>query len=171
MGFSLGLFVLASATSAPLSSPAAIVANSNGSDVCGAIQAAYSAALDSPTTVHPGTVVAPSHNLSSLADFLPAYRNRLPLKAEEFDELQAQQPRYAWTHFVPSCQWTSPEKNMIDGAFTMTTSFSYPIFSLARTFALIEVSFYHEASGHGEICVARKTGPKWTAQCEPGWIS
>ena len=147
-----------------------IGANSNGAEVCSVVEAAYNAAAKPTVLSYPRSLAGPWHPADDLKDFVPAYRARLPLSAAEFADLQSEQPHYVWSHFVPDCRWKGKMDDRPEQAKT-TTSFTFPIFSKDRSIAIVDVSFYRGSFGHGDTCVARRSGETWTAQCLAGWIT
>ncbi len=157
-------FDLLTAVVAPVSQLPPIGADFNGADVCGVLQSAYIVAINKPEPVYPTALVGPWHAPALLKDYVQEYRKRLPLTSSEIADLQSEQPNYAWKHFVPSCHWQGRAYNGADHDAGWTTSFSYPVFSSNRSFAILNVSFYKGAFGHGFTCVTRKSATVWTAK-------
>jgi hypothetical protein len=100
---------------------------------------------------------------------------KFALREDELSDLISQQVKYSQDHFLPECDWKG--KALPIGTGTTSVKFSNPIFSSNSQLAVISVSFVaswrygpNAFGGHGDICVLRRVGSDWIAQCLPTWI-
>ena len=150
---------------------AAVSAGSSSTVQCMAMEAAYSAAINSRTLVYP-VVIERGWRATDLKQIVPQYRARLPLSREEFEDLSKREHLYNVDHFEPHCKWKgNPAPARMDQMDPMIVSFSDPIMSADNKLALVEVSFSHGSFGYGSMCVARARRNSWQAQCLPSWIT
>jgi len=139
---------------------------------CAVLQAAYTSASHHKTLIYPRDVRSDTRVLD-LDTFVPEYRARLSLSAQEFDELAGQKNQYGFPGFRPVCNWKGdPGPAKDDEGHATFVTFTSPIFSIHREIAIVEVSFREKGIfGYGLLCVVRRGCIGWEAQCQNSWIT
>jgi len=96
---------------------------------------------------------------------------QLGLSAGEFEDLKQNARKQADKSFKPSCHWRGKPVEIKEPEI-MWSSFSKPVLSSDGQLALFSWSLKSFGRwGHGQLCLARKTGEDWAAKCIPGWIA
>lgn len=139
---------------------------------CRAMEAAYTAAIQSRTLGYP-TAVEAGWRAIEMRKIVPEYRAELPLSSTEFEGLAQREHLYAIEHYKPRCRWEGkPNPSSDYDGHGMFVSFTNPIMSKDGRLALVEVSFdSRKGFGYGSMCVARAAGSKWSAHCISSWIT
>ncbi len=108
----------------------------------------------------------------SLANNLDAYLKGTSLTAFEIEDLKRQAAGHDFGGYKPECEGFAKSVAIVEGGQTMTSEFTRPLFSSNGTIAVVAWSLKSGGRwGHGQLCVARKSGLTWTATCYPTWIA
>ncbi|MDP5277697.1 hypothetical protein Q9Q95_02070 [Sphingomonas sp. DG1-23] len=140
-------------------------------DICGVLEVAYAAAIESRVPASP-VDVQPSWRELALEKFVPDFIARTTLSKGEVADLVAHQGMHREKGFRALCLWQArpmPAKDY--EGHQMKVSFSSPIFSGDMRLAVVEVSFQEPGFGYGSFCVLRGGRGAWSAQCHPDWIT
>jgi len=145
---------------------------------CAVLQSAFMTASDVRTgktydgKFYPKVIHASAEQLN-LKGFHAEYRSRMALSPAEFAELSQREAADEGSSFQPNCRWPGKPtviRNHADGYGYV--SFTKPVFSRLGDLALVQVSIYETYRfGHGDLCVVRHSRGRWTAKCQPSWIS
>lgn len=108
----------------------------------------------------------------SLADNLDVYLRHTSLTVLEIADLKRQAAHHEFGDYRPDCEGFGAPVAIVEGGLVMTSQFTRPLFSSDGKIAVVAWSLRSNGRwGHGQLCVARKTGFTWTAVCQPTWIA
>jgi hypothetical protein len=109
------------------------------------------------------------HNLTNNLD---AYLRGTSLTAFEIADLKRQAAHHDFGGYRPDCEGFGKPVAIVEGVQLMTSEFTRPLFSSDGKIAVVAWSLKSGGRwGHGQLCVARKSGVTWTAVCQPTWIA
>jgi len=137
-------------------------------EICAAIASAFGK-LDGS---YPKNITsAKSYDELNLDHWVPGTAAALGLSAGEFEDLKQNARKQTDKGFEPSCHWRGKPVEIKEPEI-MWSSFSRPVLSSDGQLALFSWSLETFGRwGHGDVCLARRTGAGWAATCIPGWIS
>ena len=107
-----------------------------------------------------------------LANNLDASLRYTSLTAVEIADLKRQAAHHEFGDYRPDCEGFGQPVAIVEGKQVMTSEFTRPLFSSDGKIAVVAWSLKSGGRwGHGQLCVARKTGVSWSAVCHPTWIA